>query len=201
MQIEPIFPQAVLGLSMLNIDSNKILKYLEKVEFELTKITKEKKSLCYISKNNYIFEELIYLKNEINDQVKYYLNNVMKLQMNFQFTTSWATKTEPDGYSQRHSHANSFLSGVYYPKGDKNFNIKFWKKKSNHWNIETFESNVLNAEWLNFNIKDDNLLIIFPSNLDHSIEMNLSKENRYSLAFNTLPLGEIGEGDSRINFK
>ena len=44
-------------------------------------------------------------------------------------------------------------------------------------------------------------IILFPSNLRHSIEKNLSNKIRYSIAFNTLPLGEIGTGDSKINFK
>jgi hypothetical protein len=201
MQIESIFPQAIIGLNKLNLDSNKILKFLENVEFELTKPTKENRSLCFISKNKNIIEELIYLKNEIYIQIKYYLNVIMKFKMNFQFTSSWATKTEPEGYSQKHLHANSFLSGVYYPKGNKDFNIKFWKKPLNQWNIETFESNFFNAQWYSFNINSDNTLIIFPSDLNHSIEKNLSNENRYSLAFNILPLGEIGSADSKVNFK
>jgi hypothetical protein len=36
MQIEPIFPQAVIGLNKLEVDSNKVLKYLESIEFEKT---------------------------------------------------------------------------------------------------------------------------------------------------------------------
>jgi uncharacterized protein (TIGR02466 family) len=200
MQIQPIFPQAVLGLNKLNVDSDKILKHFENIEFEITGSTKEQNALCFISNNKNIFEELTWLKNEIYSQVKYYLNNVLQFKMDFQFTTSWITKTEPNGYSQKHSHCNSFLSGVFYPKGDKNFNIKFYKKNY-FWNIETIENNLLNAEWYNFNIVEDNILILFPSNLEHSIEKNLSKIKRFSLAFNVLPLGEIGSQDSKINFK
>jgi len=200
MQIQPIFPQAVLGLNKLNVDSDKILKHFENIEFEITGSTKEQNALCFISNNKNIFEELTWLKNEIYSQVKYYLNNVLQFKMDFQFTTSWITKTEPNWYSQKHSHCNSFLSGVFYPKGDKNFNIKFYKKNY-FWNIETIENNLLNAEWYNFNIVEDNILILFPSNLEHSIEKNLSKIKRFSLAFNVLPLGEIGSQDSKINFK
>jgi uncharacterized protein (TIGR02466 family) len=200
MQIQPIFPQAVLGLTKLNVDSNKIQKYLENIEFELTNSTKEGNALCFMSKNKNVFEKIPFLKNEIYTQVKHYLNNVMQFKMGFQFTTSWVTKTEPNGYSQKHSHSNSFLSGVYYPKGNKNFILKFLKKTS-FWNIKTIENNLLNAEWYTFNINENNVLILFPSDLEHSIEKNLSEENRYSLAFNILPLGEIGSEDSKINFK
>jgi uncharacterized protein (TIGR02466 family) len=200
MQIESIFPQAVLGLTKLNIDSNEIKKYLENVEFEITESSKEGDSFCFISKDQSIFEKLPFLKNEIYNNIKNYLNNIMKLKMDFQFTTSWATKTLTNGYSQKHKHSNSFLSGVYYPIGDKNFNIKFYKKNS-FWDVQKNEINNLNADWYGINIVENSILILFPSDLKHSIEKNLSDKTRYSIAFNTLPLGEIGDGDSKINFK
>jgi uncharacterized protein (TIGR02466 family) len=200
MQIKSIFPQAVLGLSKLEVDYNKVLKYLENIEFEMTSASIKKEAESYISKNYNILNDISYLKNEIYNNIKNYLNNIMKLKMDFQFTTSWATKTPPDGYSQEHIHGNSFLSGVYYPVGNKNFNIKFYKEKS-LWSFQTIEDNDLNADWYNINITENSVLILFPSNLRHSIEKNLSDKMRYSIAFNTLPLGEIGAGDSKINFK
>ncbi len=200
MQIEPIFPQAVIGINKIELDYNKILKFIENIEFEITECSKEGNSFCFISKNQNIFEQLPFLKKEIYIQVKHYLQNVMKLKMNFQFTTSWATKTLPNGYSQKHSHSNSFLSGVYYPIGSKYFNIKFYKK-NNFWSIQTIEDNNLNVTWYGLTIAENSILILFPSHLKHSIEKNLSNETRYSIAFNILPLGEIGNNDSKINFK
>ena len=200
MQIEPIFPQAVIGLNKLNIDYSKVLEFIKNTEFEKRETSKESDSFCLISKNKNIFNELPFLKNEIYKQIEHYLQNVMKFKIIFQFTTSWATKTLPNGYSQRHSHSNSFLSGVYYPTGSEYFNIKFYKK-NNFWSIKTFENNNLNASWYSLTIAENSILILFPSHLKHSIEKNLSNETRYSLAFNTLPLGEIGDGDSKINFK
>jgi len=200
MQIEPIFPQAVVGLNKLKVDHNKILKYLETIEFEMTGPSLRKKANTYVSKNFNIFKDLNYLKNEIYNNIKNYLNNVMKLKIDFQFTTSWATKTLPNGYSQKHGHQNSFLSGVYYPIGDKNFSIKFYKK-NNFWAVRPIEYNNLNNSSFSINIAENSFLILFPSDLEHSIEENLSDKTRYSIAFNTLPLGEIGDGDSKINFK
>jgi hypothetical protein len=51
MQIEPIFPQAVLGIIKLEADSNKILKHIENIEFEITRASDEKEANAYISKN------------------------------------------------------------------------------------------------------------------------------------------------------
>ena len=200
MQIEPIFPQAVIGLNKLEVDHNKILKYLQSIEFKKTNPSVREEADVFTSKNYNIFEDIGDLKNQIYNNVKNYLNNIMKLKMDFQFTTSWATKTFPNGYSQKHKHSNSFLSGVYYPIGDENFNIKFYRK-DNFWHIKKNEINNLNADWYNMNIFENNILILFPSDLEHSIEKNQSNKIRYSIAFNTLPLGEIGESDGKINFK
>jgi len=200
MQIEPIFPQAVIGFNKLEVDHDKVLKYIENIEFEMTGASTREEASAYISKNCNILKDVTYLKDEIYNNIKNYLNNIMKFKMNFQFTTSWVTKTFPNGYSQKHVHQNSFLSGVYYPIGDKNFNIKFYKK-NNFWNVQKNEINNLNADWYNINIVENSILILFPSDLKHSIERNLSDKTRYSIAFNTLPLGEIGTGDSKINFK
>jgi uncharacterized protein (TIGR02466 family) len=200
MQIEPIFPQAVIGLNKLKVDHNKVLEYIQNLEFEISGPSKLKEAELYLSKNFYILENISYLREEIYNNIKNYLNNIMKLKINFQFTTSWVTKTPPNGYSQKHTHSNSFLSGVYYPIGDKNFSIKFYKK-SDFWCIRNIEVNNLNAEWYDVNIRENSVLILFPSHLKHSIEKNLSDKTRYSIAFNTLPLGEIGGGDSKINFK
>lgn len=195
-----IFPQAILGINKLNVDSNKILKYIENIEFTWTGTSIIKQSSCMISKNKKIFEEINFLKDEISQNIKHYLNDVLKLDMNFQFTSSWATKTPSEGFSQLHSHSNSFLSGVYYPKGDENFIINFYKKKI-FWNINVNESNDFNSQVFKVSILEDNFLILFPSDLDHSIEVNQSKNIRYSIAFNVIPFGKIGSGDSEVNFK
>ena len=200
MQIKSIFPQAVIGLNKIKVDHNKILKHIQNIEFEKTGPSIQEEAEVYISKNFNILEDIGYLKDEIYNNIKNYLNNIMKLKIDFQFTTSWVTKTFPNGYSQKHQHNNSFLSGVYYPKGDKNFNIRFYKK-NDFWSIETTESNDYNASWYGVNILEDSVLILFPSDLNHSIDKNLSDKIRYSIAFNTLPLGEIGYTDSKVKFK
>jgi uncharacterized protein (TIGR02466 family) len=199
MQIKPIFPQAVLGFDVLDIDESKVIDFLKKENFDLTGNSKEKDIPCFISHNMQLLDSLHFLKEKINNSIKHYLNNVLELKMNFKIKKSWATKTLENGFSQKHVHSNSFLSGVYYPKGSKDFFIKFIKNKS-FWDIELLKINELNALWYKMNISYNNTLFLFPSDLMHSIEKNLSDEIRYSIAFNVLPFGEIGEIDSRIEF-
>jgi hypothetical protein len=169
MQIEPIFPQAVIGFNKIDVDHNKILKYIENIEFEQTNSSIKKEADLYVSKNYNILKDIGDLKNEICKNVKNYLNNIMKLKMDFQFTTSWVTKATSNGYCQKHYHSNSFLSGVYYPVGDKNFSIRFYKK-IDLWNVQTTENNNLNSEWYDFHVIENSVLILFPSHLEQDIQ-------------------------------
>jgi len=51
MQIKPIFPQAVLGFDVLDIDESKVIDFLKKENFDLTSNSKEKDIPCFISHN------------------------------------------------------------------------------------------------------------------------------------------------------
>jgi uncharacterized protein (TIGR02466 family) len=199
MDILPLFPQAVLGLNKLNVDSKTIIDYLEKLNFSKTEFSEKEESLSYASNKLNIFEDLHDLKKEISQNIKVYLHNYLRLNMNFKFLNSWATKTLPNGHSQKHVHCNTFLSGVFYPKGNKNFKISFHKNDT-FWDIETIETNNLNAKSSTIAIAEDNLLILFPSDLYHSIQKNTSTDVRYSIAFNINPYGSIGKGDTKVIF-
>jgi len=190
-----IFPEAVLHICKVNVNKNEILNYIKNNNF--IKINGGKN--CYMSSNDYVLNDLNNLKQEIQKHVENYLSNIMQYKMNFKFVKSWLTKIEPKGYSSKHRHCNSFLSGVYYPESNKNFNICFYKK-NNFWEVLSKNFNDFNAKNYKLSISEDNFLILFPSDLKHSIDTNESNVDRYSLAFNINPCGYIGEADSKIFF-
>jgi len=198
--IIPIFPEAVLHASKLEVNSNEILNFCKNLSFEKTNFSKNNNSNSYASTNLNVFNELIDLKEKIKKNVDHYLFEVLKYKMNYKFLNSWATKTTPSGFSHSHTHHNTFLSGVYYPVGHENFKISFLKKDNDFWDIETSEINLFNIKSLYVDIVDNNTLLLFPSSLKHRIEKNDSDMDRYSIAFNINPKGEIGSGDSRIYF-
>jgi uncharacterized protein (TIGR02466 family) len=198
--IVPAFPEAVLYFQKLNVNSDDVLKYVKNLKFNPTEQSKQGMCTCFISEKLSIFDDLKFLKKEIDKQIDHYLHNIFFYKMDYKITTSWATKTESKGYGQRHYHSNHFLSGVYYPVGNKNFAIKFYKKNVSMWHIQNSQFNEFNAKELTFPIVNDNTLILFPSSLDHSIESNEDVNSRYSVAFNVNPKGYIGESDSGIEF-
>ena len=100
-------------------------------------------------------------------------------QLGFQTNEFWFNISDPGDVTGWHDHKeNAKLSGVYYicvPK--KSGHIRFRKKYSNiyrEWSIKS----------------EQGKMIIFNSELEHSVEKNDSNEKRISLAFNlyTLPL-------------
>lgn len=100
-------------------------------------------------------------------------------QLGFQTNEFWFNISEPGDVTGWHDHKeNAKLSGVYYicvPKDSGH--IRFREKNGNiyrEWSIKS----------------EQGKMIIFNSDLEHSVEKNGSNEKRISLAFNlyTLPL-------------
>lgn len=74
-----------------------------------------------------------------------------------------------------HNHSNSWLSGIYYPEGDKDFKILFLDSNTEWFKDIPIEYNVYNEAAREFTI-NENMLIIFPSSMRHQILPNASKK-------------------------
>ena len=69
-----------------------------------------------------------------------------------------------------------------------NFGVGSRKGKGNNYNAKEY-----------LVTPQKNMLLFFPSYLWHTILNNHSDKPRYSLAFNLIPLGQYGSGDSTYN--
>lgn len=113
-----------------------------------------------------------------------------------QITQSWMNYSEPGQHHHKHAHPNSFLSGCFYPQADKNLDkLYFFNDPYHRIKIYTEDFNVYNSEswWLPVGTGD---IVIFPSSLTHMVEPVVSTDTRISLAFNTFPVGYVGNDDS-----
>ena len=90
------------------------------------------------------------------------------------------------------------FSGVFYFTDD-NSSIKFQNfNKNTSFNIIPKEFNVFNSS--SWEIKPPKgTILLFPSEVYHYV--NISNKDRKSLAFNIVPVGEYGGGDSKVNIK
>ena len=188
------------------ICANTLFIYKLDIKDDLTlKFTKEKFKSdrdfpLLITEDFNILKKYKKLNEEISKAIDATLKKILLLKnINYRIFSSWITKVNPRGFSGLHTHSNSWLSGVYYPKSDPGFNIKFFHDKTSPFFTPPTSYNIFNSsEWI-IN-PEDNFLILFFSQLRHKIMPNQSNKDRFSLSFNVLPKGGFGKGDSKIIF-
>jgi uncharacterized protein (TIGR02466 family) len=146
------------------------------------------------SVNNNLLDVLPDLKKQVLVHLDDYFQSVYqpKHDVKLRITQSWANYTNAGQFHHKHAHPNSFVSGVLYPKADKEKDkiffykdgyqqIKIPPKDWNHWNSESW--------WFEVGVGD---LVLFPSSLTHMVE-TVNGESRVSIAFNTFPVGYVGD--------
>lgn len=196
----PLFPSTV-GVNFISEDLSN-LNQIKNLKFEATEATSETNN-CLTSESRHIFLNFQEEKNIIISYFNKFKNDVLKFETtNFEITTSWATKLTNNSSSQFHLHKNSYYSGVLYLEsvengGEIEFDGVGLKPDSFMVNSPT-EYNIFNyGTW---HLKPQkNLIIFFPSYLRHRIKPYFGNNPRYSIAFNIVPVGEYGGGDSSVN--
>jgi uncharacterized protein (TIGR02466 family) len=116
-------------------------------------------------------------------------------------TQSWLNWTKPNQHHHKHSHPNSLISGCYYVNANKETDrIYFYRDGYQQIKFPPVNWNVYNSDswWFPVNTGD---LILFPSSLVHMVQPVEGDETRISLAFNTFPIGEIGDEDDLTALK
>jgi uncharacterized protein (TIGR02466 family) len=196
----PLFSKPLFQTHMnLTEEESKFLtKFYENEEYERSS---KKRDALFVSKNKKILnkKELLTIKNKILSSFKAIKNNFLHIKNEFVLTTSWLVKTEMNQYSEYHTHTNCLFSGVYYHKVPLNTSgISFQNSNVDLISVEKEKMNSLNSDgWQVFPQRD--LLIFFPSSLNHKVEQVDNLHNtRYSLAFNLMPTGELGMNDSSL---
>jgi len=179
------------------------LDILKKEEFREAGTATGQDNLPYTSDNLYILDkpELSFLKNKIMEYVHHFMWDMMKYNNNnFKMTTSWIAKSSPGQTSHWHNHNNCFYSGVFYIDTHENCgDIKFTSMDNRRYNLIVSEYNEMNS--VEFYVRPDNLrLLLFPAETYHQVAKNESTKDRYSIAFNVMPTGLIGRGDSQLHY-
>ena len=116
-----------------------------------------------------------------------------KNDAHLKITQSWLNWTKPGQFHHKHAHPNSLISGCYYVNAHKgNDKIFFYKTKYQQIKLPPAEWNYYNSEswWFPVGTGD---LVLFPSWLTHMVQPVEGEDTRISLAFNTFPIGEIGD--------
>ena len=108
-------------------------------------------------------------------------------------TQSWLNKSKKGESHHEHVHPNSMISGVWYPQIHEQMPpIQFRSRNQRDVSLQTEQYNTFNSATFMLPMKRGEL-ILFPSNLTHSVPTNVGEEERISLSFNTWPKGNMGD--------
>ena len=147
------------------------------------------------SEDGYILNSPMFagLKNLIMQHVKQYVLSVHSAPgIDVYMTQSWANYTKPNEFHHKHSHPNSFISGVFYVNVKQNEDmIKFYKDSTPFFNLPREKSNNYNSSDVAI-LVETNDLILFPSSFVHEVPQTTSEDTRVSISFNTFIRGCIG---------
>lgn len=194
MKIIPLFSKPVLHKKINFIEEGLRKEFFNTDLIEVRNVlTSLNQKLLHEEKYKQILESI---QNEIN----YYVYNILNVSkdITFNISNSWLVKhTDCEHFSQPHVHVGAVLSGCLYIKTDKKSgNIKFIDFQSHYISKAlpypfsfTYEKyNIYNSSDWEIEVEDD-LLLIFPSDLYHYTERNLSTEPRYCICFDVVADG------------
>jgi uncharacterized protein (TIGR02466 family) len=106
----------------------------------------------------------------------------------FEITGCWANVLAKGAAHRAHSHPNNFLSGVYYVQtqpGTDTINFHDPRNQTSIIRPPVVELTGENTDQVVVRVKNGTLLI-FPFYLQHSVDTNMSEEERISISFNIM---------------
>jgi uncharacterized protein (TIGR02466 family) len=187
-----IFPTPVL-ITKYDGDISEETKYIENLEY-----TSQKENKNFRSKDSYLFkhEPLKKIKNFCGESLTKYTEKILNSKQRLVITQCWTNKNPPGAKHHEHVHPNSIVSGVFFFKiGGKLPPIQFAKAIQGAMKLDPVKYNNVNAESFLLPCVPGEL-ILFPSNLKHSVPINLDNETRYSMSFNTFCIDILGSENS-----
>lgn len=152
----------------------------------------------YITDEKHILDlpEFASVKSAVAEAVQQYANEVMCWQgYEYYITLSWANINPPGSSHHPHHHSNSLFSGVFYIRSCDS-SIRLHAPSNGITDqLLTFtpsEYNIWNSPTWNLPVKD-NMIVIFPSKTQHSVDDNTTDLSRISIAFNVFLRGTFGQ--------
>ena len=140
--------------------------------------------------------ELSNVRAFIESKIYKYVKEVMSSNNELMITQSWINKSGKGESHHEHVHPNSLISGVWYPViSEKLPPIQFRSRAQRDVSLSTEKFNNFNSATFLLPMKMGEL-ILFPSNLTHSVPANQSETERISLSFNTWAKGSLGDINS-----
>ena len=171
----------------------KELKHIEGVEW-LPQVANGnfKTKDSYLTRHEQLKKLISFFKECIDD----YCNTIINSDQRLVITQLWGNRNPKGSKHHEHVHPNSILSGVFYLRQDPKLPpIQFAKSSQAAMKLDPRKYNTYNAETFLLPCVSGEL-ILFPSNLRHSVPTNQGEEERISLSFNTFCIDALGSEES-----
>ena len=140
-------------------------------------------------------EQTLHLRNEFQELISCVDNatkSILKFlridQEAFEITGCWATVLAKGAIHKPHSHPNNFLSAVYYVRtqpGADTINFHDPRRQTYVIRPPVVELTAENTDQVVVRVTNGTLLM-FPSYLEHSVDINMSAEERISVSLNVM---------------
>jgi hypothetical protein len=120
----------------------------------------------------------------------------------FRISRSWATRCSTGQESHFHTHKNAFYSGVVYlDTCEDSGALEISDQGSRPGSYQLNRPRAINQHNSSafFVQPVRGMMVLFPSYLMHRIRPWEGAEDRYSLAFNIIPVGNYGHDDSQVD--
>ena len=185
------FPTPVWTLQLDNYQSINEQMY----KFTKTIQSKDKEGISKSNIKGWHSKDFDMQENEPKNFIKFILPAIEQVitDMNWEkhkqsvnINNMWAIINTGGSANLRHQHGNSTISGAYYVRAPKNSgDIVFYDPRPApvYTYPKAVNPNLLNAQVNGISPKEG-ALVLFPSYLDHSVNENLSNEERIVISFN-----------------
>ena len=193
MIVHPLFPEPVYFSSLGRALTKPELKLINKCKNETCENTGNSSSA-----NTYVLEHKLFknLKKDLYEKVIDYFNKVVcsdSATTPF-FTQSWLTYSGPHDFHHRHTHPNSYVSGVFYIQADRKIDYLNFYKAEPIIDLNFIQNNPFNSTVWRYAVNTGDV-VLFPSYLHHGVEKVDKADNaatRISLSFNLFLRGSLG---------
>ncbi|GAB5380030.1 MAG: hypothetical protein Alis3KO_15740 [Aliiglaciecola sp.] len=190
--VQPLFAVPYFRASLADAISKEQVEYIKSF-----KMLPNKQNL--ISENLSIFEDpkLASIKKAVQEALDVYAKEVMGISQKLYVTQSWSLINQPNIGMHTHSHSNSIVSGsLYYAELPSPASRMIFDRHTTYRqlviNPAQDKQNIYNTP-LNVVTPKTHEILLFPSDLTHQVEPNMSDKPRYSIAFNCFIKGKLGD--------
>lgn len=155
-----------------------------------------------VSNGTYILNDqrLKTLKETCQTHLNNFTRDALKIKQEFYITNSWIAKSNGGESHQIHNHQNCIFSGVIYVNASPDMgNLRLYGKpgflKSFDFEYDYLDFNLHNSFFCDLPV-NTGTIIIFPSDVRHSTEINQTDEARIAVGFNAFVRGEFGKEEN-----